>query len=161
MHNSSSSAFYEELRQLKNHLEQKLYQQILPNYLTRTQFNELADDLKVYVTYMVDRASSYQNESLTYSALLEVLKDYVTNDTLTTKYLDATTVTSMIDELKTELNRIQLNTVKKEDIISMIRTNNVNQSQLQAIETQIADLQTKYDEIKARMSVLDTTIHSG
>ena len=160
VHNSSSSAFYEELRQLKNHLEQKLYQQILPNYLTRTQFNELADDLKVYVTYMVDRASSYQNEILTYSALLEVLKDYVTNDTLTTKYLDATTVTSMIDELKTELNRTQLNTVKKEDVLTILKSNNVNQSQLQAIETQIADLQTKYDEIKARMSVLDTTIHS-
>ncbi len=109
---------------------------------------------------MVDRASSYQNEILTYSALLEVLKDYVTNDTLTTKYLDATTVTSMIDELKTELNRTQLNTVKKEDVLTILKSNNVNQSQLQAIETQIADLQTKYDEIRTRMSVLDTMIHS-
>jgi prefoldin subunit 5 len=50
--------------------------------------------------------------------------------------------------------------VKKEDVLTILKSNNVNQDQIQAIETQIADLQTKYDEIRARMSILDTTIHS-
>jgi uncharacterized protein with gpF-like domain len=109
---------------------------------------------------MVDRATASRNETLTYFALVAILKDYVTNDTLTNNYLNANTVTSMIDELKTEVSRTRLDMVKKEDVLTILKSNNVNQDQIQAIETQIADLQTKYDEIRARMSILDTTIHS-